>query len=74
MKAKYSVGQFGRVLFLALVVGITGCVGYVGPGYGEVGYVGPVIEGPDVVVFGGHEHGHYDRDFGRRGRESRHWR
>jgi len=53
----------------ALLVSLTGCVGVVGPGY----YEGPgfVDYGPEVTVFGGWGRGHFDRDAGRRGFESR---
>jgi len=61
-------------LFLcgALLLALTGCVGVVGPGYYDgPGYYGPGYYGPDVTVFGGYVNGPRDRDFGRRGFESR---
>jgi len=59
-----------KAILLAFLAGgaLTGCVGVVGPGYDEgPGYYD---EGPDLFIFGGFGGGH-DRDFGRRGAESR---
>jgi hypothetical protein len=58
-------------LGVALLLALTGCVGYVGPGYGGDVEVG--VPGPDVVLFGG---GGYDRgrdvhDYSNRGAASR---
>jgi hypothetical protein len=57
-------------LSLLFVVGLMGCVGYVGPGPGPV-YGGPYIDGPDFYVFGGGYHGHYAGAFSHRGAVSR---
>jgi hypothetical protein len=59
-----------------MMLALTGCYGVVGGGYGYYGpaYCGPGYfddYGPDVEVFGGYGHGHWDRDFGRRGFQSR---
>ncbi len=54
---------------MALVLTITGCVGYV-----DGGYVGPVVVDPepDVFIFGGgYERGHDVHGWSHRGGESR---
>lgn len=55
-------------LGLALMAGLTGCVGYV-----DGGYVGPVVVAePEVYFYGGFdERGRDVHDYGRRGFESR---
>lgn len=54
----------------ALMVILTGCVGYVDGGGGVV--VG--APEPDVVVFGGdYYHGHDAHAYSQRGYSSRHW-
>lgn len=58
---------FCAVLLLTFLLTLNGCVGVVGPGYDGPGY----DYGPDFWIFGGYGHGHWDRDAGRRGFESR---
>ena len=55
-------------LGMLVLVGLTGCIGVVdGRGHGAV-----FVPGPEVTFYGGgYEHGHEDRDYGRRGGESR---
>ena len=62
----FLTGRFRFVSCSVLLAVLTGCVGFVGPGY-----VDAYVPGPDVVVFGGYGRGGFDRDFGRRGAESR---
>jgi hypothetical protein len=63
MNAKSVVG-----LGVALLAALTGCVGYVGGGYG-----GPVmVPGPDMYFYGGsYERGPEVRAYSQRGHESR---
>ncbi len=58
-----------RIGFGVLVAaGLTGCVGYVGGGYGGAVVVAP---GPDLYLFGGgYERGHDVHEYSRRGAES----
>jgi hypothetical protein len=55
-------------LAIGLLTALTGCVGFVGGGYGgEV-----VVPGPDVFLFGGgYDRGRDVHDYSRRGGESR---
>ena len=65
------------MLFSGLLLALAGCFGVVGDGYGYgPGYWGPGYDyGPDVTIFGGWGHDHYDHgydhDFARRGAQSR---
>lgn len=73
-KAGHFSRYLGMTLLIALAIGFSGCVGYVGPddGYGAA-YVGPDFYGPDLYVFGGyggHYHGHF-HEFAHRGAVSR---
>jgi hypothetical protein len=65
------------ILYALLLTAVSGCIGVEGGGYVGGGYVDTYVPAPDVYVFGGYEHHHYDRDWGRRGAESRrgveHW-
>jgi len=65
------MGMIGRIklaLGIAMVVALTGCVGYVDGGYGGA----VVVPGPDVYVFGGgYERGRDVRAYSHRGMESR---
>ena len=75
-KTHFLTGALGFVLCLALTAGLTGCVGVAGPGYDEgPDYVDGYVPGPDLYVFGGYGRDHFDhdRDFARRGAESRHF-
>jgi hypothetical protein len=67
-KANGPVDRIKIGLGIALLVALTGCVGYVGGGYrGAV-----VVPGRDVYSLGGsHERGRDVRDYGWRGVESR---
>ena len=68
-KANGPVDRIKIGLGIALLAALTGCVGFVGGGYG-----GPVVvvPGPDVYFFGGyHERGRDVRDYSHRGFESR---
>jgi len=70
IRTKQFCAQAG--LLLVLVSGsLTGCVGVEGSAYVGDDYVGGYVPGPDVYVFGGYGRGHFDRDAGRRGAESR---
>jgi hypothetical protein len=51
---------------LAIAFALSGCVGYV---QGDGG--GVVVNEPDEYLFGGYFGGGHDRDYGRRGAESR---
>jgi len=75
------------VITLGFAALLAGCVGppgpgyvgvgvgvgpdYYGPDYYDYGYGWPYVIGPDYYVFGHHGYGHFDRDFERRGFESR---
>jgi hypothetical protein len=68
---KKTEGRIDRIkigMGAAALAVLTGCVGYVGGGYGgEV-----VVPGPDVVIFGGgFERGHDVHEYSHRGFESR---
>jgi hypothetical protein len=55
-------------LGIALLVALTGCVGFVGGGYGGA----VVVAEPDVYLFGGgYDRGRDVHDYSRRGGESR---
>jgi hypothetical protein len=58
MKIKWQAGEFKLGLGIALLVALTGCVGYVDGG----GYGGDVVVGGPVVVGGVFEHGFVGRD------------
>jgi hypothetical protein len=69
-KANGLIDRIKMGLGLALLVAVTGCVGYVGGGYG-----GDVVVGGPVVVGGVWEGGYVGRDaahgYSHRGAESR---
>jgi hypothetical protein len=53
---------------ITLLAALTGCVGYVGGGYGGT----VVVPGPDLVLFGGgYDRGRDVHDYSHRGAESR---
>ena len=55
-------------LRIALLAGVTGCVGYVDGGYGGA----VVVPAPDLYIYGGsYERGRDVRDYSHRGFESR---
>src|ERR1035438_246325 len=60
-------------LGIALLAGLTGCVGYVDGGYYGDYYGGPaMVSGPDMYFYGGgYERGHDVRAYSHRGGESR---
>jgi hypothetical protein len=61
-------GLLAASLGVAALAALTGCVGYVDPGYGGA----VVVPGPDVFLFGGgYGWGHDAYGYGRRGFESR---
>jgi hypothetical protein len=69
-KSNHTVRQIHQGLGLALLLALTGCVGYVGGGYG--GRATVFVPGPEVTVFGGgFERGHDEHEYSRRGYESR---
>ena len=67
-QTKRPVDQIKIGLGIALLAAFTGCVGYVGGGYG-----GPVVvPGPDMYYYGGYyERGPEVHAYSRRGYESR---
>ena len=67
-KANGPVDRIKIGLGIALLAALTGCVGFVGGGYGgEV-----VVPGPDLFLFGGgYDRGRDVHDYSRRGGESR---
>jgi hypothetical protein len=67
-KADGPVNRIKIGLGIALLAALTGCVGYVGGGYGGA----VVVPGPDVYFFGGgYERGRDVHEYSRRGSESR---
>ena len=65
------LGSAGVLFFTALLVILTGCVGYVDGDGGGVAVVGPPP--PDVFLFGGdYDRGGDVRNWSHRGYESRH--
>ena len=61
--------QTKALLGVILLTCLTGCVGYVGDGYGpDVVVGGPVVVGG---FFGGYDRGHDVREYSHRGAESR---
>ena len=67
-KANGSVDRIKIGLGIALLAALTGCVGFVGGGYGGA----VVVSEPDVYFFGGgYERGRDVHDYSHRGFESR---
>ena len=67
-KANGPVDRIKIGLGIAVLAGLTGCVGYVDGGYGG----GVVVAEPDVYFFGGgYDRGRDVHDYSRRGGESR---
>lgn len=62
-----KIFKAGCVLGAVLLLTLTGCVGFVGGGYGG----GVVVAQPDVVLFGGgYDNGHDVHDYSQRGSAS----
>jgi len=67
-KANGPVDRIKIGLGIAVLAGLTGCVGYVDGGYGG----GVVVAEPDVYLFGGgYDRGRDVHDYSHRGSESR---
>jgi len=69
-RASTRFQPFHVLLGIALLVALTGCVGYVGDGYGGATVIAPA---PEVTFYGGgyYERGHDVRVYSHRGFESR---
>ena len=72
-KANGPVDRIKIGLGIAVLAGLTGCVGYVDGGYVDGGYDGGVVVAePDVYFFGGgYDRGRDVHDYSHRGSESR---
>jgi hypothetical protein len=67
-KKEWIFGELITALRIALLAGVTGCVGYVDGGYGGA----VVVPAPDLYFYGGsYERGREVRDYSHRGFESR---